>query len=44
VLTDGGGMPIGLAVAGASRNDFKMAEETITSIAVERPAPTLEQP
>jgi putative transposase len=44
VLTDGGGVPIGLAVAGANRNDFKMAAETITSIPVERPAPTLEQP
>jgi putative transposase len=44
VLTDGGGVPIGLAIAGANRNDFKMAEETITSIPVERPVPTLEQP
>ena len=44
VLTDGGGVPIGLAVAGANRHDFKMAAETITSIPVERPAPTLEQP
>ena len=37
-------MPIGLAVAGANRNDFKLVEETITSLPVERPAPTLEQP
>jgi transposase len=44
VLTDGGGVPIGLAVAGANRNDFKLVEETITRIPVERPAPTLEQP
>jgi putative transposase len=44
VLTDGGGVPIGLAVEGANRNDLKMVEETITSIPVERPVPTLEQP
>ena len=44
VLTDGGGVPIGLAVAGANRHDFKLVEETITRIPVERPAPTLEQP
>ena len=44
VLTDGGGVPIGLAVEGANRNDFKMARETIESIPVERPAPTPEQP
>jgi putative transposase len=44
VLTDGGGVPIGLAVGGANRNDFKMVEETITSIPIERPVPTLAQP
>lgn len=37
-------MPIGLAVAGAHRNDFKMVHETIESIPVARPEPTLEQP
>jgi hypothetical protein len=42
VLTDGGGVPIGLAVAGANRNDFKIARETIENIAVERPDPTTE--
>jgi putative transposase len=44
VLTDGGGVPIGLAVEGANRNDFKMVQETLTSILVERPMPTPEQP
>jgi putative transposase len=44
VLTDGGGVPIGLAVEGANRNDFKMARATITSIPVERPEPTPEKP
>src|SRR5262245_55514515 len=44
LLTDGGGVPIGLAVDGANRNDFKMARETIESIAVERPDVTPEAP
>lgn len=44
MLTEGGGVPIGLAVAGANRNDFKMAPETITSIPIERPEPTPEKP
>ena len=44
LLTDGGGVPIGLAVAGANRNDFKMVHETIASMPVARPEPTLEQP
>jgi putative transposase len=44
VLTDGGGVPIGLAVEGANRNDFKMVEATIISIPIERPAPTWAQP
>ena len=44
VLTDGGGVPIGLAVEGANRNDFKMVEETINSIPIERPMPTPEKP
>ena len=44
MLTDGGGVPIGLAVEGANRNDFKMVQETLTSIPVERPMPTPEKP
>jgi len=44
VLTDGGGVPLGLAVEGANCHDVKMARATITSIPVERPAPTPEQP
>jgi putative transposase len=40
VLTDGGGVPIGLAVEGANRNDFKMVETTLMSIPIERPTPT----
>ena len=37
-------MPIGLAVAGANRNDFKLARETLASIPVERPDPGRGQP
>ncbi|MGH8063760.1 MAG: IS5 family transposase [Candidatus Entotheonellia bacterium] len=44
VLTDGGGVPIGLAVEGANRHDFKMARETIESIPVERPEPAPNMP
>jgi putative transposase len=43
-LTDGAGVPIGLAVDGANRNDVKMTRQTIASIAVERPDPTAEAP
>jgi putative transposase len=40
VLTDGRGVPLGLAVDGANRNDCKLTRETIESMAVERPDPT----
>ena len=44
VLTEAAGVPVGLAVDGANRNDFKLARETIESIPVERPEPTAEEP
>ena len=44
VLTDGRGVPIGLAVDGANRNDFKLTRETIESSAVERPDATPDTP
>lgn len=40
LLTEGGGVPIGLAVEGANRNDFKMVFDTLEAIAVPRPKPT----
>jgi transposase len=43
-LTEGHGIPIGLAVEGANRNDMKMVRETIEKIVVERPEPTEEEP
>ena len=43
-MTDGRGVPLGLAVDGANVNDFKMMGETIDSIPVPRPAPTPRAP
>ena len=37
-------MPIGLVVAGANRNDFKLSRATLASIPIDRPAPTSEDP
>ena len=44
LLTDGSGVPLGLVVAGANRNDFKLARATLESIPVDRPAPTPADP
>jgi transposase len=38
------GVPVGLCVAGANKNDFKMFAETIQSIPVERPLPCAQAP
>jgi putative transposase len=43
-LTDGQGLPLGVAVAGANRNDFKLARETLEQLAVPRPVPTRRRP
>lgn len=37
-------MPVGIEVAGANRPDMKLAEDTLVSIPVERPAPTAANP
>jgi len=44
LLTDGRGVPLGLAVAGANRNDHKLMRETVEAVPVERPAPTPDAP
>jgi putative transposase len=44
LLVEANGVPVGLAVEGANRNDMKMVEATLQSIPVERPEPTPEQP
>lgn len=44
LLTDAEGIPIGMAVDGANRNDHKMARETLESTPVKRPTPTATKP
>src|SRR5665213_2471575 len=44
LLTDGAGVPVGLTVDGANRNDHKLMAETIESIPVRRPRPTATDP
>jgi putative transposase len=44
LLTEGHGVPLGLAVEGANRHDMKMVRQTIASLVVERPEPTPEHP
>ena len=44
LLTEGHGVPIGVAIDGANRHDMKLVRATIESIVVERPEPTEERP
>jgi len=44
VLTDGGGVPLGLAIDGANRPDYQLAEGTLLSVPIDRPDPTDEAP
>jgi transposase len=44
VLPEADGVPVGLAVAGANVNDFKLARETVRSVPVKRPRPRLHKP
>ena len=44
LLTEGHGVPIGLAVEGANRHDMKLVRATIESIVVDRPEPTEAEP
>jgi putative transposase len=39
LLVDANGIPVGLAVDGANRNDMKLVEETLENIPVPRPRP-----
>jgi transposase len=43
-MTEASGVPVGVAVDGANRNDFKMVRETIESVPIERPRPTRRAP
>ncbi len=40
LLTDGGGIPVGVVVAGANRHDMRMLAATLDGVAVLRPEPT----
>jgi putative transposase len=44
LLTEANGIPLAIVVAGANRNDFKLARETIESIIIDRPKPTRSEP
>jgi putative transposase len=44
LLTEGHGVPVGLAVAGANRHDMELARATIEGIVAERPEPTPGRP
>jgi transposase len=44
LLTEGAGIPVGLAIDGANRHDMKLVQATLESIPVERPQPTPEAP
>jgi putative transposase len=44
LLTEGQGVPIGLAVEGANRHDMKLVRATVENIVVQRPEPTPQQP
>lgn len=44
VLTEGHGVPIGVAVDGANRQDMKLVVPTLDSLVVDRPQPTADAP
>jgi putative transposase len=44
VLTDGQGIPLGVAVDGANRHDMKLVDATLEAILIKRPEPTVTWP
>jgi putative transposase len=44
VLTDGRGVPLGVVIDGANRNDHKLMGQTLEAIPLERPIPTADTP
>ena len=44
VLTDGQGLPLGIAVAGAHRHEMTWGDATLAAIIIKRPAPTVTHP
>jgi putative transposase len=43
-LVEAKGVPVGLAVAGANKNDFKLFTETVQSVPLARPEPSQDKP
>lgn len=44
LLTQGKGVPVGLAIAEANRPDYQLARETLLSVPIKRPKPTENKP
>ena len=44
MLTDARGVPLGMVIDGANRNDHKLMRQTLEAIPVERPMPTANTP
>jgi putative transposase len=44
VLTDGQGLPLGIAVEGANRHDMTLVDATLEAIIIKRPEPTVTHP
>jgi putative transposase len=44
VLTEGQGIPLGVAVDGANRHNMKLVEATLAAIMIKRPEPTASWP
>ena len=44
MMTEGSGLPVAVAIDGANRNDFKMTEQTILSVPINRPEPSARKP
>ena len=44
LLTEANGIPIGLAIEGANKVDFKLVRQTLQSIPIPRPEPTPQAP
>jgi transposase len=43
-LTEGRGIPLGIAIAGANRPDYQLARETLLSVPLKRPKPKDKSP
>jgi putative transposase len=44
VLTDGQGIPLGVAVDGANRHEMTLVDATLEAILIKRPEPTVTWP